>query len=251
MTTGVYKIKNKLNERIYIGSSLNIERRWVRHKYELRHNIHTNKFLQNDWNKCGESNFEFLILEDLSKEDIRIVEQEYLNKYFDKDNCYNLSPHVEIDKGIFLSKELKRKLSNSLKEVWKKPEHREKMKLAMKETPFRNNILNSEKMKKLWQNENYVNSVKNGLKNYQKTAKAKLCAKLAGERLVGNKNTARKIENIIFIDPNKNEYIPQKDLYTFCKIHNLKYPTVYSVVFGVYSSKLKHQFKNGWIMIRL
>lgn len=253
MATGVYKITNKLNERIYIGSSLNIERRWVRHRYELRRNFHGNQFLQNDWNKCGEDNFEFEILETLSKEDIRIVEQQYLNKYYDNDSCYNLCPHVELDKAVLLNKQLKNKIKTSLRKKWENPEYKEKMRIAMKTSPFREIFrkFTSERMKKLWKNPDYANSVKIGIEKYQKTDKAKQNAKLVGERFKGNKHKAKKLINIIFIDPSGKKHIPKEDLYTFCKVNNLKYPTFYEVVFGRTKEKQKHQFKNGWIMIRL
>ena len=35
---GIYKITNKNNGKVYIGESLNIERRWEEHKKELSNN---------------------------------------------------------------------------------------------------------------------------------------------------------------------------------------------------------------------
>lgn len=32
MTCGIYKIENKLNGKVYIGQSINIEQRWREHK---------------------------------------------------------------------------------------------------------------------------------------------------------------------------------------------------------------------------
>lgn len=44
MTAGVYKIENKINHKVYIGCSKNIENRWYHHKFEAKkkkiiHNI--------------------------------------------------------------------------------------------------------------------------------------------------------------------------------------------------------------------
>ena len=33
--TGIYKIKNLINNKVYIGSAVNIDRRWSLHQYHL------------------------------------------------------------------------------------------------------------------------------------------------------------------------------------------------------------------------
>ena len=35
MSCGIYKITNKINQKIYIGKSIRIERRWSEHKAEI------------------------------------------------------------------------------------------------------------------------------------------------------------------------------------------------------------------------
>jgi predicted GIY-YIG superfamily endonuclease len=49
--SGVYEIKNTLNNKRYIGSSVNIQKRWYAHKRMLNLNTHPNKHLQAAWNK--------------------------------------------------------------------------------------------------------------------------------------------------------------------------------------------------------
>ena len=68
---GIYYIKNIVTKRMYIGSSINIDSRWNQHRYQLNTNRHENHYLQHSWNKHGENNFEFGILEvvDLKKKD--------------------------------------------------------------------------------------------------------------------------------------------------------------------------------------
>jgi group I intron endonuclease len=63
MISGIYQIKNLKNNKIYIGSSKNIKERFLQHKYNLKNNKHCNPILQNSWNKYGEENFEFIIIE--------------------------------------------------------------------------------------------------------------------------------------------------------------------------------------------
>ena len=60
--SGVYQITNAVNGDRYIGSAVNIKRRWQNHKSMLRHDWHYNKHLQNAWNKYGEALFLFDLL---------------------------------------------------------------------------------------------------------------------------------------------------------------------------------------------
>lgn len=60
---GVYCIENLVNHKKYIGSSVNIYRRWSQHKRELNGNYHYNNYLQNAFNKYGKDNFAYFIIE--------------------------------------------------------------------------------------------------------------------------------------------------------------------------------------------
>ncbi len=64
MSACIYGIKNNINGKYYIGQTINLRNRKGRHKYLLKNNKHHNLRLQNAWNKYGEKNFEFIILED-------------------------------------------------------------------------------------------------------------------------------------------------------------------------------------------
>lgn len=68
--SGIYTITNKETGKLYIGESLDIYRRWHKeHIPKLRKNLHYNNGLQSDFNKYGEENFEFEILERYSGND--------------------------------------------------------------------------------------------------------------------------------------------------------------------------------------
>ena len=56
---GIYSIQCLENNKRYIGSAVNIKRRWYKHRYELARNIHHNHPLQDDYNKFGENSFVF------------------------------------------------------------------------------------------------------------------------------------------------------------------------------------------------
>jgi group I intron endonuclease len=62
-TAGIYMIQNTVTGDDYIGSSVDISKRWIKHRYLLRLQKHFNLFLQNSWNKYGLTAFKFFVLE--------------------------------------------------------------------------------------------------------------------------------------------------------------------------------------------
>ena len=61
--SGIYQIRNLVNNKIYVGSSNNLYRRKTyEHFRELRLNKHHNKYLQNSYNCHGEENFVFEVI---------------------------------------------------------------------------------------------------------------------------------------------------------------------------------------------
>jgi len=90
---GIYGIKNKINGNIYIGQSIKIERRWSKHKTELKKNKHPNQYLLNSYNKYGKDNFEFLILEECEKEKLNSMEEKWIN-VFSREKIYNINLNV-------------------------------------------------------------------------------------------------------------------------------------------------------------
>ena len=123
---GVYAIKNNVNNKMYIGSSKNIKRRYYTHVLRLQKNKHVSNSFNNDWNTLGEDNFELLILEivnDLSQ--LKEREQYYLDKFKTYDNnigynhCHNSNGgNGKGEKHPFYNKQLstdvKVKISNTL-----------------------------------------------------------------------------------------------------------------------------------------
>lgn len=122
MKSGVYKITCLKNNKLYIGSSKNILNRWKTHKFFLKNNKHINKFLQNAWNKYGEVNFLFEILE-VCEESFLLLKEQY---WMDLTNCYNrkigFNACVKADRplGYKHTKEDKKKMSNIKKDQYDK-----------------------------------------------------------------------------------------------------------------------------------
>ncbi len=93
----VYSITNKLNQKIYIGSSSNYVKRFHDHIKALKENTHYNFHLRSSWNKYGEDNFVFDVVEllpsDYTKEEQFAQEQVYLDKFksYERNLGYNIS----------------------------------------------------------------------------------------------------------------------------------------------------------------
>ena len=104
MTIGIYKITNTVNGKFYFGSSVNIEKRLNSHKSMLKRNKHENPFLQSSYNKHGVEKFSFDIVEITDKENLLILEQQYLDIHFDNcKHCFNMQPIAESSFGRIMS----------------------------------------------------------------------------------------------------------------------------------------------------
>jgi group I intron endonuclease len=87
----VYVIKNDINDKVYVGSTINGERRWNQHLILLRNRTHFNTHLQNAFDKYGESSFSFGILEHTDnlpeREGFWIKELQATNKALGYNRC--------------------------------------------------------------------------------------------------------------------------------------------------------------------
>jgi len=63
MTSGIYRIRNIINQHVYIGSSWDVNSRHAEHFRDLRAGHHPNKHLQSAWNKYGGEAFVFELVE--------------------------------------------------------------------------------------------------------------------------------------------------------------------------------------------
>lgn len=66
---GVFQIRNNVNDKIFIGSSLDLKAIWHAQKLQLDMGMHKNHNLQKDWNHFGSENFTYEIIEELEQSD--------------------------------------------------------------------------------------------------------------------------------------------------------------------------------------
>ena len=79
--SGIYQIKNKVNNKRYIGQSYYLNKRKNDHLSKLRRNQHDNVYLQNSFNKYGEDAFVFEVLEYCDKTKLNTLERYYIRKF--------------------------------------------------------------------------------------------------------------------------------------------------------------------------
>jgi predicted GIY-YIG superfamily endonuclease len=94
--SGIYQIRCVANDKIYIGSAVDIQQRWIHHRATLRSGNHRNKHLQAAWDKYGEDAFEFTILEYASRDDLLKTEQSWMDRLQCTDHSigFNIYPEA-------------------------------------------------------------------------------------------------------------------------------------------------------------
>ena len=88
---GIYYIQNKITKQLYIGQSKTLRLRRNRQFSHLRKNKHHNSHLQNSFNKYGEKNFEYGIIQYCKEEELDELEVAYMNLFNVKKYGFNLS----------------------------------------------------------------------------------------------------------------------------------------------------------------
>lgn len=109
---GIYCIHNIVNNHRYIGSSKNIQQRLLKHRHNLRNNIHQNQYLQNAWNKYTEISFICYVLEYCDEENLSKLEEHYINLF----GNYNIIKDII---RLKMTDETKRKHSETKKRMFK------------------------------------------------------------------------------------------------------------------------------------
>lgn len=135
-TFGIYRITNLINGKTYIGKTgANFGDRWDCHRAQLRGGYHDNPHLQRAWNKYGENNFEFCIVEcvtDVSALDD--LEKKYIIQYRERNLCYNILDGGDggFRLGSHLSEDAKRRIAekNRVNMTGRKASDRTKAKMS-------------------------------------------------------------------------------------------------------------------------
>ena len=63
---GIYQVLNKKENRMYLKTSVDLDRAFNADVFQLKAGMHSNKALQEDWNLLGQEYFEFKIFDELN-----------------------------------------------------------------------------------------------------------------------------------------------------------------------------------------
>jgi group I intron endonuclease len=135
---GIYIIENLADRKCYVGSSINVRKRVVVHKRELLANRHTNEHLQRAFNRHGEQNFTFTLIETCDRAALIEREQFHIDtrQASLREFGYNLCPSATF---LTVSDETRAKLRAATLGVKRGPmsqEHRAKLSAAKKGKPL-------------------------------------------------------------------------------------------------------------------
>lgn len=122
---GVYAIVNLANNKVYVGSTVNLSKRFSGHRQALRRGDHPSTHLQHAWTKYGEDTFDFRVLELCTIDELLELEQAWSNHYcsYDPQFGYNIREISRSNQGVKLSDETKAKLSAAHKGKKQTPQH--------------------------------------------------------------------------------------------------------------------------------
>lgn len=115
--SGVYKITCTANGKAYIGSALDILRRWRKHRLDASRGQHKNIRIQNAWNKYGASVFVFEVMEHCEPQKLVEREQFWMDSLdvTNPDKGFNIKLLAYSSLGLKSSPETRAKLSEALK----------------------------------------------------------------------------------------------------------------------------------------
>ena len=185
---GVYKITNIVNKKVYIGQSINIKARWKDHIHSLNRGDSRCTLLHRAWNKYGQDNFSFEIVELCDEDMLDDVEIKYIDLY---DSC-NVNNGYNIEAGgnqhKRLSDETKRKIGNANR--GRRHSEESKKKMSESRTGANNGMYgkhHSDKSKK------QMSNAKKGKPGHPSTDYQKECARLANLGKEVSEETRKKL----------------------------------------------------------
>lgn len=134
--SGIYQIRNLVNGKLYIGSAENLQRRKCTHLNELRNSKHHSNRLQNAFNKYGEENFIFEVIEFCEDKNKLIEHEQYwIDRFetYNKEKGYNICDKAGKPKnlkGYKFSEEHNKKISEAKTGIKLSEEHKNNVSLG-------------------------------------------------------------------------------------------------------------------------
>lgn len=196
--SGVYKITNLVNNKIYIGSSKSLRGRKATHFSSLLKNKHHSIYLQRAFNKYGINNFNFDIIIFCSIDNLLFYEQRLIDGLKPSYNIYQVAGSPI---GTKRTKKIKKKMSD----IWtinRRKDWSERMKVMRGEKELK---IHGNKMKEWWslrtkeQREEYAKKMSISKKGWQKN--------FTKEEMIEYKDKVSKGLKKFYLDPNNKDQV--------------------------------------------
>ena len=130
--SGIYCLKNTIDNRCYVGSAQKLNYRLWNHKHRLIKGTHANNILQNFVNKYGIDTIYFEILESVNISNLIKREQYYIDVLKPE---FNILPKAGSNAGIVMSEEQKIKISKNRKGILHTEDTKKRISESMKGVP--------------------------------------------------------------------------------------------------------------------
>lgn len=132
-TSVIYVITCLPNGKIYVGQTVNAQRRWRQHSQALNRGCHSNKHLQDTWRHYGPKAFTFEVLEFVEEQSLTEREQYWIDTLHPfGERGFNVNPIAESppsNKGMIFGAEIRHNMSLAQKGRIVSAETREKMRV--------------------------------------------------------------------------------------------------------------------------
>ena len=132
LKSGIYVIKNTVNGAVYVGSSIDLKRRELKHSQQIKKGTHANRYLARAIQKYGADNFIFKIIEKCEPSNLKEREQFYIEQYQAFGNGYNLLPLAYRNSGYRHTPEALGKISDASKGKTFTNEHKQRIADALR-----------------------------------------------------------------------------------------------------------------------
>lgn len=216
----IYQIENLLNGRCYIGGSTRVFHRKNCHLYDLSIHKHPSKVMQEDYDKYGKDVFQFSILEWVEKSNLIQAEQNWIDKLHPAYNTNIIAGNV-IPPSARTPK-AKRKISETIKELWKNPEYAEKHRHPRN---WKDGIPNRKGVKLTQEQKEHLSKINSGKNNPNYgTHRTDEFKKILGEKVSKTYVGA--------ISPEGNIFSPIVNMSKFCREHGLCVSNMIALMHG-------------------
>lgn len=233
--SGIYQILCATNGKVYVGSGINLQDRWLNHKSELNRGKHHNIMLQRAWNKYGATSFIFSILEIVSPDKLVEREQYWIDATgcCDRQKGYNILPNARSGLGMKMPADIVEKQRARFSKTWEgfiDPEGNPAPPITNLSAFCRDRRLSQSAMQ----------SLAKGNANFQSHKGWTHQGSPPRRPYRGSPKGTNAIAWEGFIDPQGNPVPPITNLSAFCAEHGLEPANMRSLAYG------KRQSHRGW-----